>query len=167
MIRYDLAGITAPVMRTDPNDPKHISGLNPKQNYGYFEYGENQFADLQGEDTDDYIRFTDRGPRGPALHRAGLSPAAGYVLPPINPAARMPPSSKSISQTQPITITSKYAEVIYFLRNGNLYRRVFLVAPDRQSSIISPNPYNMTGAADVIRSPGSLGSASAVRVGKE
>ena len=36
---------------------------------------------------------------------------------------------------QPITITSQVAEVIYFLRNGNLYRRVFLVAPDRAKSL--------------------------------
>src|SRR5947209_3200870 len=36
---------------------------------------------------------------------------------------------------QPITITSQVGEVIYFLRNGNLYRRVFLVAPDRAKSI--------------------------------
>ena len=39
--------------------------------------------------------------------------------------------------TQPITITSEYAEIIYFLRNGNLYRRVLLVAPERQSSIVA------------------------------
>ncbi len=35
-------------------------------------------------------------------------------------------------QSQPVTITSDYAEIIYFLRNGNLYRRVLLVAPDLQ-----------------------------------
>ena len=38
---------------------------------------------------------------------------------------------------QPVTITSEYAEIIYFLRNGNLYRRVLLVAPELQSSIVS------------------------------
>ena len=37
---------------------------------------------------------------------------------------------------QPITVTSEYAEIIYFLRNGNLYRRVLLVAPQRQSTIV-------------------------------
>ena len=37
---------------------------------------------------------------------------------------------------QPITITSDYAEIIYFLRNGNLYRRVLLVAPERQSAVV-------------------------------
>ncbi len=36
------------------------------------------------------------------------------------------------SSNQPVTITSQYAEIIYFLRNGNLYRRVLLVAPERQ-----------------------------------
>ena len=38
-------------------------------------------------------------------------------------------------QNQPVTITSEYAEIIYFLRNGNLYRRVLLVAPELQTSI--------------------------------
>ena len=44
---------------------------------------------------------------------------------------------------QPITITSEYAEIIYFLRNGNLYRRVLLVAPERQSTIV-PSVSNST-----------------------
>src|SRR5262245_46679914 len=39
-IRTDLQGVTARM--TPPLDPEH--------NLGYFEYGENQFADLQGED---------------------------------------------------------------------------------------------------------------------
>jgi hypothetical protein len=33
-----------------------------------------------------------------------------------------------------VTITSDYAEIVYFLRNGNLYRRVFLVQSERQDS---------------------------------
>jgi hypothetical protein len=37
----------------------------------------------------------------------------------------------------PMTVTSDYAEIIYFLRNGNLYRRVLLVAPERQQTILS------------------------------
>ena len=37
---------------------------------------------------------------------------------------------------QPVTVTSEYAEIIYFLRNGNLYRRVLLVAPELQSAIV-------------------------------
>ena len=51
---------------------------------------------------------------------------------------------------QPITITSEYAEIIYFLRNGNLYRRVLLVAPALQSTIepsvanVNPN-FNPAG----------------------
>ena len=43
--------------------------------------------------------------------------------------------------SQPITITSEYAEIIYFLRNGNLYRRVLLVAPERQSVIWQNNAF--------------------------
>ena len=40
------------------------------------------------------------------------------------------------ANVQPVTITSEYAEIIYFLRNGNLYRRVLLVAPELQSAIV-------------------------------
>ena len=36
--------------------------LDPAQNLGYFEYGENEFADVQGEDSDDYLRFTAKAP---------------------------------------------------------------------------------------------------------
>lgn len=106
-IRQDLKGVTARM--TPPNDPK--------DNRGYFEYGENAFADNQGEDTDDYVRFTTKAPEGqPFTGRVWLPPLANQAI-------------------QPTLVTSQYAEVIYFLRNGNLYRRVLLVAPERQSSI--------------------------------
>ena len=49
-----MNGVTATL--TPPNDPKN--------NKGYLEYGENEFADLQGEDSDDYIRFTAKAPAG-------------------------------------------------------------------------------------------------------
>lgn len=102
-IRQDLNGVTARL--TPP--------LNPKDNLGYLEYGENAFADNQGEDADDYLRFTTKAPEGhPFTGRCWVPGASG-----------------------PILITSQYAEVIYFLRNGNLYRRVFLIAPERQSSL--------------------------------
>jgi prepilin-type N-terminal cleavage/methylation domain-containing protein len=106
-ILSDLGGVTARL--TPP--------LNPKDNLGYFEYGENEFADLQGEDSDDYLRFTAKAPDGqPFTGRAWVNNALNQSI-------------------QPITVTSQYAEIIYFLRNGNLYRRVLLIAPDRQSSI--------------------------------
>src|SRR5215813_2644307 len=54
MIRADLEGVTA----------RFTPPLDPDQNLGYFEYGENEFADLQGEDSDDYIRFTAKAPAG-------------------------------------------------------------------------------------------------------
>jgi hypothetical protein len=98
-----------------------IPPLDPKLNLGYFEYGENSFADIQGEDTDDYIRFTTQAPPGQLFTGRMWVPIAG---------------TNNNLITQPITITSRYAEIIYFLRNGNLYRRVLLVAPDRQSSIL-------------------------------
>ena len=53
-IRSDLNGVTCKL--TPPN--------NPKNNTGYLEYGENEFADVQGEDSDDYIRFTAKAPAG-------------------------------------------------------------------------------------------------------
>ena len=37
---------------------------------------------------------------------------------------------------QPVTVTSDLAEIIYFLRNGNLYRRVLLIAPELQPAIV-------------------------------
>jgi prepilin-type N-terminal cleavage/methylation domain-containing protein len=114
-LRTDLRGVTARM--TPP--------LDPKDNLGYFEYGENAFADQQGEDSDDYIRFTAKAPEG--------KPFVGRFWPlfQVNP----PNGPWSPHLSGPITITSQFAEIIYFLRNGNLYRRVFLVAPERQSSI--------------------------------
>ncbi len=112
-LRMDLSGVTCKM--TPPNDPAN----NP----GYFEYGENEFADGQGEDGDDYIRFTAKAPAGkPFTGRMWIPPHGfpGLVNAPY----------------QPITVTSEFAEIIYFLRNGNLYRRVLLVAPERQSTIV-------------------------------
>ena len=64
-IRSDLNGVTARL--TPP--------LNPNSNLGYFEYGENEFADVQGEDSDDYIRFTAKAPAGqPFTGRMYLAP---------------------------------------------------------------------------------------------
>ncbi|MHC5536735.1 PulJ/GspJ family protein [Singulisphaera rosea] len=112
IIRQDLQGVTARL--TPP--------LDPKDNLGYFEYGENQFADAQGEDSDDYVRFTAKAPEGQLF--------TGRCW--IN---NLFPMGTIKVDKQPIVVTSQYAEIIYFLRNGNLYRRVLLVAPDRQSSI--------------------------------
>jgi hypothetical protein len=118
-IRSDLTGVTCKM--TPPNDPKN----NP----GYFEYGENEFADIQGEDADDYIRFTAKAPAG--------RPFTGRMwVPPPVPISQMNATQLQIYlSSQPITITSEYAEIIYFLRNGNLYRRVLLVAPERQKAV--------------------------------
>ena len=72
--------------------------------------GENSLADRQGEDTDDWMAFTTKAPQGQVF--SGRQFLAGTNL-----------------NIQPITITSQVGEVLYFLRNGNLYRRVLLVAP--------------------------------------
>jgi len=117
-IRSDLAGVTCKL--TPPN--------NPQNNQGYLEYGENEFADVQGEDSDDYIRFTAKAPAG--------RPFTGRMWVPPPNSANFTPAQLFSTGYQPITITSEYAEIIYFLRNGNLYRRVLLVAPERQSSVL-------------------------------
>lgn len=126
-VRSDLAGATA----------RFTPPLDPQENRGYFEYGENEFADNDGEDTDDYIRFTAKAPVG--------RPFTGRMWP--KPPRVQFASGGTVGQAQtysdvigqadgPITVTSEYAEIIYFLRNGNLYRRVLLVAPELQSRII-------------------------------
>jgi len=115
-IRADLAGATA----------RFTPPLDPNANLGYFEYGENEFADNQGEDSDDYIKFTAKAPPGrPFLGRAFLPPPGGSF------AALSAAQQAAYIASMPITVSSEYAEIIYFLRNGNLYRRVLLVDPDR------------------------------------
>ena len=141
-IRSDLGGATAHF--TPP--------LDPTQGLGYFEYGENEFADMQGEDSDDFLRFTAQAPPGqPFTGRIWVTQPAGANL--FYNAA-----------VQPVTVTSEYAEIIYFLRNGNLYRRVLLIAPELQPAIVptvgnlgflpsnNPNGANFT--------PGALGSVA-------
>ena len=83
-IRSDLSGVTARL--TPP--------LDPRNNLGYFEYGENEFADIQGEDSDDYIRFTAKAPAG--------RPFTGrmWVPPPI-PIAHMTAASSRTSGQLP------------------------------------------------------------------
>ena len=115
ILRSDLAGTTACMTPTSGQN-------NPKNKRGYFVYGENAFADAQGEDTDDYLAFTTRAPEGQVFSgRQWLAPTA--TPPYVN------------QGIQPTTINSQVAEIIYFLRNGNLYRRVFLVVPERVNTI--------------------------------
>ncbi|WP_337173833.1 prepilin-type N-terminal cleavage/methylation domain-containing protein [Paludisphaera sp.] len=143
-IRGDLGGATARF--TPPLDPRH--------NLGYFEYAENDYADNDGEDCDDSIRFTARAPAGrPFTGRMWAKPpnilvpdgAGGVMSVPMNfgaydastnPAGMDATQRAEYFATQPITVTSEFAEIIYFLRNGNLYRRVLLIAPELQSRIV-------------------------------
>jgi len=116
-IRNDLQNLTARL--TPP--------LDPSKNLGYFEYIENSFADNQGEDTDDCLRLTVKAPEGQLFN--------GRMYTSTVPGGMSAAQAAYFYKTQPITIQSQFAEVIYFLRNNNLYRRVLLVAPDRQSSV--------------------------------
>ncbi len=108
VLRQDLIGATA----------RFTPPLNPRDNLGYFEYGENSFADVQGDDTDDYLAFTVKAPEG--------QPFSGRVM-----VRRPGPGGVPPFTYVSVTITSQFAEVLYFLRNGNLYRRVLLIDPDR------------------------------------
>ena len=111
LFRQDLKGITA---RLDASRP-----ANPNENLGYFEYIENEFQDDQGEDSDDIIGMTVKAPEG--------SPFTGAVMLPYTLADGI--------HYRRVMITSNFAEVTYFLRNYNLYRRVLLVVPDRKNSL--------------------------------
>jgi hypothetical protein len=113
-IRDDLLGVTARM--TPP--------LNPELNLGYFTYSEGALADAQGEDTDDILAFTTKAPQGRPFTGTITLPIAGrFGAPQLGVYNRVP-------------ITSDYAEIVYFMRgNGNLYRRVFLIQPERQDSI--------------------------------
>jgi prepilin-type N-terminal cleavage/methylation domain-containing protein len=140
LIRADLEGVTA----------RFTPPLDPALNLGYFEYGENEFADNQGEDGDDYIRFTAKAPAGRPFTGRMFIPPSQVVLAAVANGTLTNAQLQAYLTSQPVTITSDYAEIIYFLRNGNLYRRIFLVVPDLQSAIAPA--VNNTG---VYQLPGS------------
>ncbi|WZO97200.1 prepilin-type N-terminal cleavage/methylation domain-containing protein [Isosphaeraceae bacterium EP7] len=123
-IRRDLAGVTARM--TPP--------LDPSKNLGYFEYAENSFSDAQGEDGDDTLSFTTKAPEGQKFT------GRFYVKYLIKPGLISPTDAGvlSIATTQPTLISSDFAEIIYFLRNGNLYRRVLLIVPEKQGAGLEP-----------------------------
>lgn len=106
IIRQDLQGVTCR-MTPGTNDPA--------DSRGYFEYSEGAFADRQGEDTDDTIAFTTQAPEGQFFTGRMWIPGSA--------------TGASNGGIQPITVTSKLAEVIYFVRGDRLYRRVLLIRP--------------------------------------
>ncbi len=153
-LRADLDGATA----------RFTPPLDPADGLGYFEYVENEFADNQGEDCDDSIRLTVKAPEGrPFTGRMWAKPPrklamVGGTLVSVpgnfgafnatsNPGGMTPAEIAEYFKSQPITVTSEHAEVIYFLRNGNLYRRVLLVAPELQRSLV--HSYSDASASNV------------------
>ncbi len=116
-LRQDLSGTTARM--TPP--------LNPAEGLGYFTYGENALADLQGEDTDDYLAFTAKAPPG--------RPFSGTMM--VGSDQRNSGTGMPISYKR-VPISSDFAEIVYFLRNGNLYRRVFLILPRELQGGVTP-----------------------------
>jgi prepilin-type N-terminal cleavage/methylation domain-containing protein len=150
VIRKDLQGCTA---RFTPGFTR------PADNRGYFEYGEGALADLQGEDSDDYIAFTAKAPEGQPFIgrfyvRTVIPTTAGPLLTGVDP----------ILSHQPITITSDFAEIIYFCRNGNLYRRVLLIAPERATALdvgrLSTGLLGTTGPSPATTPGGGYGTDS-------
>ncbi len=132
MIRQDLNGITCRM--TPPMDP--IEGR------GYFEYAENALPDAQDEDSDDTLRFTAKAPDGqPFTGRLWVQ----KLVPPVDPGY----AGLRSATIEPITITSQYAEIIYFLRGTKLYRRVRLIRPDLAGKLglgNFPSDPNIAGA---------------------
>ncbi|MFM7131728.1 MAG: type II secretion system protein J [bacterium] len=97
-IKRDLAAATARM--TPP--------LNPKDNLGYFEYGENEFADAQGEDSDDYIAFTAQYTDGNSFYGKYLPSPSG------SPSLGMDYNrAHSGVPVTPSLISSDTAEVVY------------------------------------------------------
>ena len=88
-IRSDLNGVTARL--TPPN--------NPNNNLGYLEYGENEFADVQGEDSDDYIRFTAKAPAGQPFTGRMWIRAAVRSSTTVTPPTSLPSRSRSPANT--------------------------------------------------------------------
>jgi hypothetical protein len=137
LLRQDLGGITAKMSLTpSPRAPKETYPqdwpASPNDSRGYFVYGENDQADAQGEDTDDYLAFTSNAPQG--------RPFTGYITVPVNSAVvNATPTAANPVLFHRVPITSDNAEVIYFLRNGNLYRRVFLIlSPTQTANLFNP-----------------------------
>jgi prepilin-type N-terminal cleavage/methylation domain-containing protein len=108
-IRQDLEGATA----------RFTPPVNTKDGRGYFEYSEGALSDAQGEDSDDTIAMTVKAPAG--------QPFSGRMMLQVPGTGT---ASNPLAYRQ-VTITSQYAEVLYFLRNGNLYRRVLLIVPSQ------------------------------------
>ena len=77
----------------------------------------------------------------PRPRRAGRSPGRMWVT----PSARHS-THATTRNVQPVTITSDYAEIIYFLRNGNLYRRVLLVAPNSSRRLHQVHEQSVDGS---------------------
>ena len=136
VIIQDLNGATA----------RFTPPLNPVDGLGYFEYGENSLSDEQSEDSDDYLAFTSKAPPGQPF--TGRIMVQRGVWPPGSPRAGQ-------ARYAPVTVTSDDAEIIYFLRGTNLYRRVLLILPN-QALFGEPNaagtgyrygaaPYNSDG----------------------
>ncbi len=125
-------------------------GVDPRENAGYFMIEENSPADEQGEDGDDVLAFTvslsATGSRSP-------EPWAGYIgrcVPGSEPDRALPPPDDGLT-------SSPYAEVIYFVRQGTLYRRVLLVDTPQPSAAFYNPAISWYAQYDISARPPSVG----------
>jgi type II secretory pathway pseudopilin PulG len=109
-------------------------GIDPGKNLGYFMIEENSPADEQGEDTDDVLAFTVRLSVSSQTSVSGLGAAyLGNAVPGSEPDNAFLPAGDGVAGSQD-------AEIIYFLRNGTLYRRVLLVDAPQPTDTNALNP---------------------------
>jgi type II secretory pathway pseudopilin PulG len=112
-------------------------GFDPAQNMGYWMLEENSPADEQGEDNDDVLSFTVRLTASAQSNSVGFGGAfpsyLGRAVPGSEPDAALPPNGDGLAGSQE-------AEIIYFLRDGTLYRRVLLVGVPQPSDSGTNNP---------------------------
>ena len=105
-IRSDLGGVHGPVH----------AAPGPAQNRGISSTSRTNSPTSRGKIATTVFVHGQGAPGQPFTGRMWVTPA-GDAIGFYNPTV------------QPVTMTSEYAEIIYFLRNGNLYRRVLLIAP--------------------------------------
>ena len=121
--------------------------IDPQNQRGYFYYSENTTA----SERDDILQFTvqlQRGQRGDATRRSSSNRFIGKAPNEVNPGTSSdnhPELDDGIAGNS--QGTSSAAEICYFLRGGNLYRRVLLLRdPLPKSFSVDAQPTNGTTA---------------------
>lgn len=142
ILRNDLVNRTfQSVIPYDPSEPDSKAGLIPEmeEQYreGYFYISENQ----PGNDADDVLQFTSRLDLELYYGKAATLNANLFGNP-------NQPDFDDGSAFPDQTGASPMAEVSYFLRNGNLYRRVLLIRQPATHTPPFPEPHEPRDGAD-------------------